>query len=102
MAADSVGRHSDGFGWRIRDLDELRIWRIRPAAVCVGAGVGFLIFLTVEGVAMIFAQIWKDGQLDRAERQAEGRTRVHGSSEALVAGADVGAAWRTPQDERGL
>ena len=39
------------------------------------AGVGFLIFLTMEVVTMIFAQMWKERQIDRAERQAEAAER---------------------------
>ena len=50
-------------------------WSQSFGFLSTSAGVGFLIFLTMEVVTMIFAQMWKERQIDRAERQAEAAER---------------------------
>ena len=45
------------------------------------AGVGFLVFLTVEVVTVILAQMWIDKQRDRAERRAEAAERQADAAE---------------------
>ena len=50
-------------------------WSESFGFLSTSAGVGFLIFLTMEVVTMIFAQMWKERQIDRAERQAEAAER---------------------------
>ena len=46
-------------------------WSQSFGFLSTSAGVGFLIFLTMEVVTMIFAQMWKERQIDRAERREE-------------------------------
>ena len=46
-------------------------WSQTFGFLSTSAGVGFLVFLTVEVVTVILAQMWRDRQRDRAERQAE-------------------------------
>ena len=46
-------------------------WSESFGFLSTSAGVGFLIFLTMEDVTMIFAQMWKERQIDRAERREE-------------------------------
>ena len=46
-------------------------WSESFGFLSTSAGVGFLIFLTMEVVTMIFAQMWKERQIDRAERREE-------------------------------
>ena len=48
------------------------------------AGVGFLIFLIMEVATMIFAQMWKDRQLDRAERREEAAERRAEAAERMA------------------
>ena len=50
-------------------------WSQSFGFLSTSAGVGFLIFLTMEVVTMIFAQMWKERQIDRAERQADAAER---------------------------
>ena len=50
-------------------------WSQSFGFLSTSAGVGFLIFLMMEVVTMIFAQMWKERQIDRAERQAEAAER---------------------------
>ena len=44
-------------------------WSQTFGFLSTSAGVGFLVFLTVEVVTVILAQMWIDKQRDRAERQ---------------------------------
>ena len=46
-------------------------WSQSFGFLSTSAGVGFLIFLTMEVITMIFAQMWKERQIDRAERREE-------------------------------
>ena len=46
-------------------------WSQSFGFLSTSAGVGFLIFLTMEVATMIFAQMWKERQIDRAERREE-------------------------------
>ena len=46
-------------------------WSQSFGFLSTSAGVGFLIFLMMEVVTMIFAQMWKERQIDRAERREE-------------------------------
>ena len=48
------------------------------------AGVGFLVFLTLEVVTVILAQMWKDRQLDRAERREEAAERRAEAAERML------------------
>ena len=46
-------------------------WSQSFGFLSTSAGVGFLIFLMMEVATMIFAQMWKERQIDRAERREE-------------------------------
>ena len=50
-------------------------WSQTFGFLSTSAGVGFLVFLTVEVVTVILAQMWIDKQRDRAERRAEAAER---------------------------
>ena len=46
-------------------------WSQSFGFMSTSAGVGFLVFLMMEVVTMILAQMWRDRQTDRAERREE-------------------------------
>ena len=46
-------------------------WSQSFGFLSTSAGVGFLVFLMMEVVTMILAQMWRDRQTDRAERREE-------------------------------
>ena len=63
-------------------------WSQSFGFLSTSAGVGFLIFLTMEVVTMIFAQMWKERQIDRAERQAEAAERRADAAERQADAAE--------------
>ena len=63
-------------------------WSQSFGFLSTSAGVGFLIFLTMEVVTMIFAQMWKERQIDRAERQAEAAERRAEAAERQAEAAE--------------
>ena len=46
-------------------------WSQAFGFMSTSAGVGFVVFLTLEVITVILAQMWRDRQLDRAERRAD-------------------------------
>ena len=63
-------------------------WSESFGFLSTSAGVGFLIFLMMEVVTMIFAQMWKERQIDRAERQAEAAERRADAAERQADAAE--------------
>ena len=63
------------------------------------AGVGFLVFLMLEVVTVILAQMWIDRQRDRAERRAE-MTEIARMAEAAMRMAEVTEQARREDAER--
>ena len=50
-------------------------WSQAFGFMSTSAGVGFVVFLTLEVITVILAQMWRDRQLDRAERKEEAAER---------------------------
>ena len=72
-------------------------WSQSFGFLSTSAGVGFLIFLTMEVITMIFAQMWKERQIDRAERRAEAAER---QAEAAERRAELAELARREDAER--
>ena len=50
-------------------------WSQAFGFMSTSAGVGFVVFLMLEVITVILAQMWRDRQLDRAERRGESAER---------------------------
>ena len=50
-------------------------WSQAFGFLSTSAGVGFVVFLMLEVITVILAQMWRDRQLDRAERRGESAER---------------------------
>ena len=61
-------------------------WSQAFGFMSTSAGVGFLVFLMMEVITVILAQMWRDRQLDRAERREEAAER---RADAAERGADA-------------
>ena len=73
-------------------------WSQTFGTLSTSAGVGFLVFLMVEVVTVILAQMWIDRQRDRAERELEAAER---KAEAAERKAEI-AELRAEIAERSL
>ena len=61
-------------------------WSQAFGFMSTSAGVGFVVFLMLEVITVILAQMWRDRQLDRAERRAD---TAELRAEIIERGADV-------------
>jgi len=61
-------------------------WTQAFGFMSTSAGVGFVVFLMLEVITVILAQMWRDRQLDRAERREEAAER---RADAAERGADA-------------
>ena len=72
-------------------------WTQAFGFLSTSAGVGFVVFLMLEVITVILAQMWRDRQLDRAERREEAAER---RADAAERGAEI-AELRAEIAERG-
>ena len=72
-------------------------WSQAFGFMSTSAGVGFVVFLMLEVITVILAQMWRDRQLDRAERREEAAER---RADAAERGAEI-AELRAEIAERG-
>ena len=63
-------------------------WSQSFGFLSTSAGVGFLVFLMMEVVTMILAQMWRERQIDRAERREEAAERRADAAERQADAAE--------------
>ena len=63
-------------------------WSQTFGFMSTSAGVGFLVFLMMEVVTMILAQMWRERQIDRAERREEAAERRADAAERQADAAE--------------
>ena len=66
-------------------------WTQAFGFMSTSAGVGFVVFLVMEVITVILAQMWRDRELDRAERREEAAERRADAAELRADIAERGA-----------